>query len=91
MQVNLNVQSQAGVQGEGTSFARRVQSEAADRATFQQTAAVENALKSHPEERAEVVARAEKAIGSPQYPPLDGIRRISRLLAANWPTADDKE
>ncbi|MEY2411158.1 MAG: hypothetical protein QOF48_3828 [Verrucomicrobiota bacterium] len=85
MQVNFNIRPDIGVQGEPAVASRRVETQGGDQTNFNQTAAIENAFNDVPDARPEVVARGEQIIGSPQYPPLDGIRRISRLLAANWP------
>jgi hypothetical protein len=85
MQVNLNIRTDISVQGDTPPAARRPDAKAADSATFNQTSFIERALREQPVSRPEAVARGEAVIGSPQYPPLEGIRRISRLLAANWP------
>jgi hypothetical protein len=89
MQVNLNIRPDISVQGDARPVARRGEAKAGDHATFDHTAAVERALKDQPEARPEAVARGESVIGSPQYPPLEGIERISRLLAANWPATPE--
>ena len=88
MQVNLNTRTDVRVQGDAAPPVRRSETKSADHATFNQTAAVEKALRDQPESRPEAVARGDAAIGSPQYPPLAGIRGISRLLAANWPAPE---
>ena len=85
MHVNLNIRTDISVQGDSPAPARRPEAKGTDHATFTQTAAVERALRDQPESRPEAVVRGEAVIGSPQYPPLEGIKRISRLLAANWP------
>ena len=86
MQVNLNIPSDLRVKSDARPVARRNQTTPADHATFNQSAAIERALKDQPDARPEAVARGEQLIGSPQYPPMAGIQGISRLLAANWPT-----
>ena len=86
MQVNLNIRTDMSVQGDTPPAPHRPETKAADdHATFNQTSFIERALREQPESRPEAVARGEAVIGSPQYPPLEGIKRISRLLAANWP------
>ena len=89
MQVNLNIRPDISVRGDAHPVARRSEAKAGDHATFNQTAAVERALRDQPDARPEAVARGEAAIGSPQYPPMEGIKRISRLLAANWPATPE--
>jgi hypothetical protein len=85
MQVNLNIRPELPVQGSTPPAGVRENPKAVDRATFERSAAVERALHQQPDMRQEMVAKGEAVIGSPQYPPLEGIRRISRLLAAKWP------
>ncbi len=87
MQVNLNIQSDLRVKSDARPVARRSEATPGDQATFNQTAAIERALKEQPDARPEAVARGEQLVGSPQYPPMAGIQGISRLLAANWPTS----
>lgn len=50
--------------------------------SFQQSEGLTSALSSVPDSRAELVARAEKLIASPSYPPPEMIKRIANLLAA---------
>jgi len=90
MQVNLNVRPTPPAAAAGSPVAsRKPDANASELATFERSAAIESALKELPDSRAEAVVRGEAVIGMPQYPPLDGIKRISRLLAANWPSTSE--
>ena len=51
--------------------------------SFEQSAGLDTALAAVPDTRAEVIARAEKLVSSPNYPPPEMIRRIATLLAAS--------
>jgi hypothetical protein len=53
------------------------------RASFEQSAGLDSALKAAPDTRAEVVSRAETLVSSSSYPPPEVIKRIANLLAAN--------
>lgn len=52
-----------------------------DAAAFSRTEALHRALAEMPAVRPEAVARARQLLGQPQYPPLETIRGIARLLA----------
>jgi len=52
-------------------------------ASFEQSASLDSALAATPDSRADVIARAEKLVSSPSYPPPEVIQRIANLLASN--------
>jgi hypothetical protein len=54
-----------------------------DDISFESSANLSSALSSAPDSRADVIARAEKLVADPSYPPPETIRRIANLLAAN--------
>ena len=87
MQVNLNIRPVISVKSDARPVPPRSEAKAVDHATFDKTAALERALRDEPEARPEAVARGEAMSSSAQYPPMEGIRGISRLLAASWPTS----
>lgn len=68
------------IKAKGTASAESVN---ADDTSFEQSAGLTSALESAPNSRADVIARAEKLINDPSYPPPEMIRRIANLLAAN--------
>lgn len=54
-----------------------------DDTSFESSANLASALSNAPDSRADVIARAEKLVADPSYPPPETIRRIANLLAAN--------
>jgi hypothetical protein len=65
------------------------QASAADGETsFEQSSGLNAALSATPDSRADVVARAERLVADPSYPPPQVIERIANLLAANMITQE---
>lgn len=56
---------------------------ATDAAAFEHANSLEQALRSSPDARPEVVARAKELIGDVTYPPQETIQQIATLIAAN--------
>jgi hypothetical protein len=84
MQVNLTTNPGATVRGVEQSLAARPVERPVDQAEFSQFEAINHALDSEPEVRAREVERAKDLFTSVQYPPVQLIHRISRLLARQW-------
>lgn len=82
MEIHLNTHS--AVRLENAAKQARVERNRVgeDGVNFATTAAIEGALAAEPDMRAELIARGEEVIGSPQYPPPEIIKRIARLIAA---------
>lgn len=83
MEVNANIRT--GGVGGPTPAARPTPaaSTASDSSSFTSTAAIEKALASLPDVRSEAVERARTLTSNVSYPPLETIRKISKLLAIN--------
>lgn len=87
VKLSLNVNQATKV---GASAPAPVQAPKVDQpASFGQTDALNESLKSTPDVRAEAVQRAKDLIADPSYPPPAVIRSISNLLAISL--ADDKK
>lgn len=56
--------------------------------SFERSASLSSALAATPDSRADVIARAEKLISTPGYPPPEIIKRIANLLAATLISGD---
>jgi hypothetical protein len=86
MEINTNLK--AGGVGSPTPPARAAAAAAVvgDTSTFTSTAAIEKALASLPDVRAEAVERARTLTSQVSYPPLETIRKISKLLAIKIPS-----
>jgi hypothetical protein len=61
--------------------------QAGDEAEFNQVKALDRALEEIPDVRTEEMLRAKDLFASVQYPPIQLIHRISRLLAKEWDQA----
>jgi len=79
MEVNTNLN--VGGVGGPTPPKRPAASRPSDAASFTSSAALDKALKSLPSTRADAVERARTLTSDVNYPPLETIRKISRLLA----------
>ena len=84
MQINSITNAGAVIRQPESAAPARVPKKAGDQAEFAGAEALNSALESAPEVRSEEVARGEAVASSVQYPPVEMIRRISRLLANNW-------
>jgi hypothetical protein len=88
MQVNLNTSPNLSVRGLESPPVAREPKGPSDQAVFNSAAALDRALAEVPEVRAENVQRAKDLFTSVQYPPVQMISRISRLVAVQWNAAD---
>jgi hypothetical protein len=84
MQVNLTTSPGVSVRGLEQPPAARPAERPADRTEFSQFEALNRALDEEPEVREAEVQRAKDLFASVQYPPVELIHRISRLLARRW-------
>jgi hypothetical protein len=57
-------------------------------ASFQQSAALEQRLNQLPDVRAEEVERGQKLVSLTQYPPIEMMDKIARLLAVSFDNAE---
>jgi hypothetical protein len=64
--------------------AERPSKVAEDKAVFAEAAALERALEDTPDVRVEEVERAQRAVGEPDYPPRETLRKIANLLAIEF-------
>jgi len=55
----------------------------ADRVSLEKSRALEEALRSTPNARSEVIERAAKIVGHPSYPPQEILDQLGMLLAMN--------
>ena len=86
MQVNLTVTPGTPVRSTETSPAAPAAAGRPDEAVFSRHEALDRALNDDPEVRADEVERTRDLFLSVQYPPVQLIHRISRLLARDWTT-----
>lgn len=84
MQVNLTTNPGVSVRGVEQPPVARTAERPVDEAEFSQFEALDRALEDEPDVRAEEVKRARDLFSSVQYPPVQLIHRISRLLARRW-------
>ncbi len=73
------------VKAKGTASAESVN---ADDTSFKRSDELTSALENVPNSRVDIIARAEKLVSDPGYPPPEMIRRIANLLAANLISGD---
>jgi hypothetical protein len=78
------VTSGTPVRGTEAPATAPVTSERTDEAVFSRHDALDRALKDDPDVRADAVGRTRDLFLSVQYPPVQLIHRISRLLARDW-------
>jgi hypothetical protein len=86
MQVNLTVTPGTHVRSAETSASAPAKPERSDEAVFSRHDALDRALQDDPDVRTEEVERTRDLFTSVQYPPVQLIHRISRLLARDWTT-----
>jgi hypothetical protein len=84
MQINLTTNPGVNVRGVEQPPAARTAERPGDKAEFSQFEAINRALEDEPDVRPEEVARARDLFASVQYPPVQLIHRISRLIARGW-------
>ncbi len=83
MEINPNRSVDPLAPAVGPAKAKETHAAEQSEASFHQCASLDSALASTPDCRADVVAKAEKLISSPNYPPPEVIKRIANLLAAS--------
>jgi hypothetical protein len=86
MQVNLTVTPGAPVRSTEASPKAPTAARRTDEAVFSRHEALDRALKDDPDVRTGEVERLRDLFESVQYPPVQLIHRISRLLARDWNT-----
>jgi hypothetical protein len=90
MEVNLNINT-GSVGGVGSRPPVKPRSEPAraDSASFHDAEAVNRSLEQTPGVRAEAVARAQTLAADVQYPPLETITAIAKLLAIKLDSSEN--